>query len=75
MTDKPSYVVHEVKEKDVTVDWFFGDRTLRQEDRPADPAPGRLVLRRVPVVITASALTTETRGGWWGYPEGFACGI
>ena len=24
MTQKPDYIVHEVSEKDITVDWFFG---------------------------------------------------
>lgn len=72
MTRRPDYVVHQVEEKDVTVDWFFtrdwGLRWIRQ-----------FILMIVgwafavlPVVITASALLHRGgRGGWWSYSEGF----
>ena len=70
--DPPAYVVHHVDERDVTVDWFFGDAPLGTKLRQ-----GLLVLVAwffavLPVVITASAIThrDEPNRGWWGYHEG-----
>lgn len=71
MTTKPPYIVHEVAEKAVTVDWFFGTghHRLRQ-----------LVLVLIgwfffvlPVYITLSALVNRNNPdrGWWTYHEGF----
>lgn len=72
MTRPPEYIVHEVDEKDVTVDWFFtrglSGRKIRQ-----------FVLMLIgwffailPIVITTSALLyRHRRGGWWKYREGF----
>ncbi|SEI80873.1 hypothetical protein [Demequina mangrovi] len=73
MTDKPAYIVHEVNEKDVTVDWFF---TRWRSLRPV----GQLIVVLIswffalaPIVITASSLYYEgdPDRGWWGYHEGF----
>jgi hypothetical protein len=71
MTDKPAYVVHEVDEDDVTVDWFFGPGHL-------GTTIVQLVLLVVgwffailPLVIDVSALSHRQGGGWWDYQEGF----
>ncbi|WP_017932738.1 hypothetical protein [Nocardioides sp. Iso805N] len=70
----PSYLVHRVEEKDVTVDWFFGHHH-------AGTKIAQLVLVLVgwffvilPVAITTSALVHrhDDMSGWWGYHEGFA---
>lgn len=74
MTTKPPYVTRTVDEKDVSVDWFFGEGRYGTK-------LGQLILIVVgwffvvlPVVITASALLNRNNddGGWWGYEEGFA---
>ncbi|MGY4870165.1 hypothetical protein [Mycolicibacterium elephantis] len=72
MTEKPTYVVNEVDEEDVTVDWFFGDA-------PVTKKIGQLILvvtgwffAVLPVVILVSAITHRNdEGGWWSYHEGF----
>ena len=72
MTTKPSYVIRQVDEKDVTIDWFFGSGR-------AGTKVAQLALLLVgwffvvlPVVITASSLLNrDNDGGWWSYQEGF----
>ena len=73
MTTKPSYVIHEVDEKDVTVDWFFGSGHIGTK-------VAQLVLILVGwffavlpggdhrLVPPEPATTTR---GWWSYQEGF----
>lgn len=73
MTDKPSYAVHTIDEKSLTVDWFFGPgHTARKV--------GQFVLLLIgwffavlPVVVTASAIRNRDNPdkGWWNYAEGF----
>ena len=73
MNGKPPYVVHEVRERDVTVDWLFGPGHVGTK-----VAQGALLLigwffAVLPVVVTASALLNRhSEGGWWSYEEGFA---
>ena len=74
MTDKPSYVVHTVTEKEITVDWFFGKGHIGKK-----VAQSLLILVAwffavLPVVITASAILNRDNPnkGWWDYAEGFA---
>jgi uncharacterized membrane protein len=73
MTRPPGYIVHQVDEKDVTVDWFFahgwGWRRIEQF---------ALILvgwffTVLPVVITVSALVyrDDPQKAWWSYREGF----
>lgn len=72
VTYTPDYIVHEVDEKDVTVDWFFS-RTLswRQFLQFILIFVGWF-FAILPIVITTSALTHRNRpGGWWSYSEGF----
>lgn len=72
MTARPGYIVHEVNERDVTVDWFFARGPGRHRGR-------QLVLMLIgwfftilPIVITASALIHRNDGrGWWNYREGY----
>jgi hypothetical protein len=70
---KPAYITHEVHEKDVTVDWFFG--TGRRGTKLVQL--GLLLIGWffvvLPVVITASSLLNrdDDEGGWWNYQEGF----
>lgn len=71
MTNTPSYIVHEVAEEDVTVDWFFGSGRHRLRQLA-------LVLIGwfffvLPVYITLSALVNRNNpdAGWWTYHEGF----
>ncbi len=73
MTDKPEYIVHEVDEKDVTVDWFF---TRWRSLRPVGQLLailGTWFLALLPIAITASSLYYQDQPdqGWWDYREGF----
>lgn len=73
MTRPPDYIVHQVDERDVTVDWFFArGRSRRRISQFALMLIG-WVFAVLPVVITASALIYRNRpgGGWWHYSEGF----
>lgn len=72
MTPKPGYIVHEVDEKDVTVDWFFTRRlSWRQLFQFVLMVIGWF-FAVLPVIITFSAVTHQHRpGGWWSYAEGF----
>lgn len=73
MTPKPSYVVHEVREKDVTVEWFFGAGHLRTKLTQLLLVLVGWFFTVLPVVITASSLLQrDDASGWWGYSEGFA---
>ena len=74
MTDKPSYVVHTVTEKEITVDWFFGKGHLGKKITQFFLLLCRMVLRRIlPMVVTASAILNRDNPdkGWWKYAEGF----
>ncbi|KQW53088.1 hypothetical protein ASC77_01960 [Nocardioides sp. Root1257] len=72
MTDRPSYVVHEVSEKDVTVEWFFGRGHVRTKVFQAVWVLVSWFFVVLPVFITASSLLhRDDEGGWWSYQEGF----
>jgi uncharacterized membrane protein len=72
MTRPPGYLVHQVDEKDVTVDWFFARGRARHRIRQFALMVIGWACAVVPVVITASALVHRNGpGGWWSYPEGF----
>lgn len=73
MTRPPDYIVHQVDEKAVTVDWFFArGHGRRRITQLALMAVGWL-FAILPVVITASALIYRNApgAGWWHYSEGF----
>jgi uncharacterized membrane protein len=73
MTTRPSYVVHEVKESEVTIDWFFGSGHGRTKVTQLVLVLIGWFFTVLPVVITASALLNRgNSGGWWNYSEGFA---
>lgn len=72
MTARPPYAVHEVDEKDVTVDWFFGPGHARTKAVQAVWLLVSWFFVVLPVVITASSLLhRDDDGGWWSYQEGF----
>ncbi|GAA1771706.1 hypothetical protein GCM10009795_017180 [Nocardioides hankookensis] len=72
MTSKPSYVVHEVAEKDVTVEWFFGSGHVRTKVFQVAWILVSWFFVVLPVFITASSLLhRDDEGGWWSYQEGF----
>jgi len=72
MTTRPPYVVHEVAEKDVTVDWFFGRGHVRTKIVQTAWVLASWFFVVLPVVITASSLVhRDDDGGWWSYQEGF----
>ena len=72
MTTKPSYVIHEVDEKDVTVDWFFGSGRVGTKVAQLALILVGWFFTLLPVVITASSLLNrDNDGGWWSYQEGF----
>lgn len=69
---KPAYVVHEIPEEEMTVDWFFG------EGRWTTKIPQFLAMlvgwffAILPIWITVSALIHRKDGrGWWHYREGY----
>ena len=68
----PSYVTHQVAEKDVTVDWFFGDSHARTKITQLVLVVAGWFFLVLPVVITISALVhrNDDATGWWGYHEG-----
>jgi hypothetical protein len=69
---EPDYIVHTVDEHELTVDWFFGRRTLREKLPQFIAAVIGWLFTVLPVVITASAIVHHRdRGGWWDYREGF----
>ena len=73
MTRTPAYVVHQVDEKDVTVDWFFARGRGRHRIGQFALVVVGWFFAVLPVVITVSALVYEDdpRKGWWSYREGF----
>lgn len=69
---RPDYVVNVVKEDDVTVDWFFGDRPFPQKIVQLVLVIIGWFFAILPIVVTASALIHRNdAGGWWNYREGF----
>ena len=74
MTVEPDYVIHAVDEKDVTIDWFFGEGHLATKVRQLVLVLVGWFFTLLPVVVTASALVhrDDQTTGWWGYHEGFA---
>lgn len=73
----PPYVVHQVRESDVTIDWFFGRRRgVRARTRATQVVLVALgwLAAALPVAITASAVANrdDEESGWWDYAEGFA---
>lgn len=73
MNSKPSYVVLEVKESDVTVDWLFGPGHLGTKLGQSALLLVGWFFAVLPVVVTASALLNRySDGGWWSFEEGFA---
>jgi hypothetical protein len=72
MTSTPDYVVHSVDEKDITVDWFFGDGHVRTKVVQSLLALLGWCFVMLPVFITSSSIVNrETGSGWWAYQEGF----
>jgi len=72
MTEKPTYVIHEVDERDVTVDWFFGDQPYSKKVLQLILVVIGWFFAVLPVVIVVSAITHRNdEGGWWSYHEGF----
>lgn len=71
MSSRPSYAVHQVQEKDVTVDWFFGSGHRRLAQLVLVVIGWIFVI--LPVGITLSALVNrnDDTSGWWSYHEGF----
>lgn len=69
---KPDYVVNVVEEKEVTVDWFFGDRPFVSKIPQLLLALVAWFFAVLPVVITWSAVSHahDPSGGWWRYREG-----
>ena len=73
MNSKPSYVVHEVRESEVTVDWLFGPGHVGTKLAQSALLLVGWFFAVLPVVVTASALLNRyNEGGWWSYEEGFA---
>ena len=71
MTTKPAYVVHEVEEEDVTVDWFFGPGHLGTKVAQLALLLVDWFFAVLPVVITASSLLNrDDRRGLVGLPGG-----
>lgn len=68
MTSPPDYVVHQVNEKDVTVDWLFTRGWGRRRIRQLALMVVGWAFAVLPAVITAMALLHL---GWWNYREGF----
>lgn len=73
MTTGPSYVVHVVDEKELTVDWFFGPGHLGTKAVQLVLVLIGWFFAVLPVVITASALVHRYQegAGWWEHHEGF----
>jgi hypothetical protein len=73
MTEKPSYIVHEVQEKDITVDWFFGRGHWRTKVGQAALLAVAWFFAVLPVIVTASALLNADNPdeGWWHFAEGY----
>lgn len=77
VTRPPDYIVHQVSERDVTVDWFFarghGTGHRRRRARQFALMVIGWFFAVLPVAITASALLHrhDRHGGWWRYREGF----
>jgi hypothetical protein len=71
-TTKPDYVVNVVDEKEVTIDWFFGDRPLASKIPQLLLALVAWFFAVLPVVITWSAVShkDDPDSGWWKYREG-----
>ena len=73
MSGKPSYIVNEVRERDVTVDWLFGRGHVGTSVAQVALLLVGWFFTILPVVVTASALLhRDDAGGWWNYAEGFA---
>lgn len=70
----PTYIVHQVDERDVTVDWYFGPGHVGTKLAQTLLLVVGWFFLVLPVVITASALLNRDNpgAGWWSYPEGFA---
>ena len=73
VTRPPDYIVHQVREKDVTADWFFSRSPGRHRIRQLALMVIGWFFAILPVVITTSALVHrhDRHGGWWRYREGF----
>lgn len=73
MTDRPDYIVHQVEEKNVTVDWFFTRRVSRRQITQFFLMLVGWIFTILPIVITSSALIfrNDPHSGWWDYAEGF----
>jgi uncharacterized membrane protein len=72
VTRPPAYIIHQVAERDATVDWFFARGRARHRIRQLALMVVGWVFAILPAVITVSALAHRDRpGGWWSYPEGF----
>lgn len=72
MTRPPEYIVHQVDEKDVTVDWFFKRGWNHHKVLQFVLLIIGWFFAILPIVITTSALLYRYGGGgWWNYREGF----
>jgi hypothetical protein len=73
VTRPPDYIVRQVNEKDVTVDWFFAPGWGRHRTRQLALMVAGWFFAILPVVITVSALAfwNDPGEGWWHYREGF----
>lgn len=74
MTTKPSYIVHTLDERELTVDWFFGPGHFGKKVAQLALVLIGWFFAILPVVVTASALINRDNPehGWWSYVEGFA---
>ena len=61
MTVEPDYVIHAVDEKDVTIDWFFGEGHLATKVRQLVLVLVGWFFTLLPVVVTASAFVAPRR--------------
>ena len=73
MTTKPSYILHTLDERELTVDWFFGPGHFAKKFTQLVLVLIGWFFAILPVVVTASALVNRDNPdvGWWTYVEGF----
>jgi len=73
MSSRPAYVVHDVAEDDVTVDWFYGHGRVATKVVQLVLVVVSWFFALLPLVVTGSALAhrDDPGAGWWWYPEGF----
>lgn len=74
MNATPDYIVHSVRERDITVDWFFGPGHWGRKVAQLLLILVAWFFAVLPVVITWSAISNRDNPdkGWWKYAEGYA---